>query len=98
MKARFCKGRQPKGDLDCRVGVKRSTNQQQSDGSKKEIKEYLWGYGSGVASITTPDYGDMVLAEETLGFHQAPITHFRPLSRPTAALLHGLPPHITAAS
>jgi hypothetical protein len=47
---RYCKDRQPKGDPDCRVGVKRSTNQEQPDGSTKEVKEYLWGYGSGVAA------------------------------------------------
>jgi hypothetical protein len=96
MKDRFCKDRQPKGDPHCRVGVKRSTNQQQPDGSKKEVKEYLWGYGSGVAAATTPDYGDMVMAEDTLGFHEADISHFRPLSRQTAALLEGFPLHITA--
>jgi hypothetical protein len=31
---RFCKERQPRGDPDCRVGVKSSTNQEQPDGSK----------------------------------------------------------------
>ncbi len=50
MKDRFCKERQPQGDPDCRVGVKRSTNQEQPDGSKKEVKEYrlslrLWRRG-----------------------------------------------------
>lgn len=40
LKDRFCKDRQPKADPDCRVGVKRSTNQDQPDGSKKEVKEY----------------------------------------------------------
>src|SRR6266513_5739823 len=29
LKDRYCKDRQPKGDPDCRVGVKRSTNQEQ---------------------------------------------------------------------
>lgn len=53
MPDRFCKGRQPAGDPDCRVGVKKSTNQVQPDGSKKERKEYLWGYGSGVAAAIT---------------------------------------------
>ena len=53
------------GDPDCKLGVKRSTNQQQADGSKKEIKEYLWSYGFGVAA-TMAGYGDVVLAEYTL--------------------------------
>ena len=51
---RFSPDRQPKGDPDCRVGVKRSTHQEQADGSKKEKKEYLWGYGPGVATATVP--------------------------------------------
>lgn len=55
MRDRFCKHRQPTGDPDCRVGVKRSTNQEQPDGSTKERKGYLWGYGSGVVSAITPD-------------------------------------------
>ena len=53
------------GDPDCRLGVKRSTNQEQPDGTTKEKKELIWGYGSGVAAATTPDYGDVVLAEHT---------------------------------
>ena len=40
MKDRYCKERQPTGNPDCRVGVKRSTNQQQHDGKKSEVKEY----------------------------------------------------------
>src|SRR5262249_47769489 len=51
------KTHRPKGDPDCRLGVKRSTNQEQPDGSLKEQKEVLWGYGSGVAAATTADYG-----------------------------------------
>ncbi len=33
----------PKGDPDCRLGVKKSTNQVQPDGSTKEKKESLFG-------------------------------------------------------
>jgi hypothetical protein len=39
------------------TGFRRSTNQEQENGSKKEKKEYLWGYGSGVATATVPCYG-----------------------------------------
>jgi hypothetical protein len=56
----------PKGDPDCRLGVKRSSNQEQPDGSTKVKKESLFGYGSGVAAATDPVYGDVVLAEYTL--------------------------------
>src|SRR6266581_1420111 len=33
-----------KNNPNCRVGVKSSTNQDQADGSKKERKQYLWGF------------------------------------------------------
>src|SRR5213080_3698936 len=56
---RFKKDQQPKGDPDCRLGVKKSTNQQQADGSTKERKELLWGYGSGVATAIVAGYGDV---------------------------------------
>jgi hypothetical protein len=93
---RFCKERQPKGDPDCRVGVKKSTNQEQADGTKKVRKEYLWGYGSGVASAIPADYGDVVLAEYTLPFNEGDVTSFQPLFLQTIAFLGRIPTHITA--
>ena len=96
MRDRFCKDKQPKGDPDCKVGVKRSTNQEQADGSKKEKKEYLWGYGSGVATATIPGYGDVVLGEYTLPFNEGDVTYFLPLFIQTVALLGFFPTHITA--
>jgi hypothetical protein len=93
---RFCKERQPKGDPDCRVGVKKSTNVEQPDGSKKEVKEYLWGYGSGVAAATTPDYGDVVLAEYTQPFNEGDVSYYLPLHRQTVATLGFFPLHTTA--
>jgi hypothetical protein len=74
VKDRYDKTKQPKGDPDCKLGVKRSTNQEQPDGSTKVQKEYLWGYGSGVAAATVADYGDVVLAEYTQPFNQNDIT------------------------
>src|SRR6266702_4132481 len=96
LKDRYCKDRQPKGDPDCRVGVKRSTNQEQPDGSTKEVKEYLWGYGSGVAAATTPDYGDVVMAENTLPFNEADVTYYRPLYLRSVVTLDHFPIHVTA--
>src|SRR6266699_495161 len=96
MKDRFCKERQPTGDPDCRVGVKRSTNQTQPDGSKKEIKEYLWGYGSGVAAATIAGYGDVVIAEHTLPFNEADVTYYLPLFLRSVLALDQFPIHITA--
>ena len=43
----------PKGDPDCRLGVKKSSNQVQPDGSTKKKKVSLFGYGTGVAAALT---------------------------------------------
>ncbi len=96
MRDRFCKDRQPRGDPDCRVGVKRSTNQEQPDGSTKVHKEYLWGYGSGVVSAITADYGDVVLAEFTQPFNEGDVTYYRPLYLQTVATLGFYPTYVTA--
>ena len=93
---RFCKDQQPSGDPDCRVGVKRSTNRELPDGSTKEVKEYLWGYGSGVAAATMADYGDVVLAEYTQPFNETDVTYFRPLYQRTVVALEQFPTHVTA--
>jgi len=96
IKDRFCKERQPRGDPDCRVGVKSSTNQEQADGSKKERKEYLWGYGSGIATATTPDYGDMALADLTQAFNASDVSYYLRLYIQTVAVLGFFPLHVTA--
>jgi hypothetical protein len=62
VKGRFDVTHIPKGDPDCRLGVKKSSNQEQADGSKKEKKVSLFGYGTGVAACTDPVYGDVVRA------------------------------------
>jgi hypothetical protein len=90
------KTHRPKGDPDCRLGVKRSRNLEQDDGSHKEQKEVLWGYGSGVAAATAPGYGDVVLAEHTLPFNEGDVTYFRPLYQQTVAALEHFPTHLTA--
>jgi Transposase DDE domain len=96
IKDRFCKERQPRGDPDCRVGVKSSTNQEQPDGSKKEKKEYLWGYGSGIATATTPDYGDVVVADLTQGFNESDVSYYLRLYIQSVAVLGRFPLHVTA--
>jgi Transposase DDE domain len=96
VKERYHKDQQPKGDRDCKLGVKRSTNKEQADGSTKEEKEYLWGYGSGVASATIPGYGDVVVAEYTQPFNENDITYFVPLYLRTVATLGFFPTHLTA--
>ncbi len=96
IKDRFCKERQPKGDPDCRVGVKRSTNQAPPGGSKKEVKEYLWGYGSGVAAATDPVYDDVLPSRYTLPCNEADVTYYRPLYQRTVVATKQLPTHVTA--
>ncbi len=84
---RFATDRRPKGDPDCRVGVKKASNHERDDGSTSTRKEYLWGYGSGVASALIAGYGDVVLAEYTQLFNQRDITFFKPLFVQTVANL-----------
>lgn len=96
VKDRYDKHRQPRGDRDCKVGVKKSTNKEQADGTAKEEKEYLWGYGSGVASAYVAGYGEVVMAENTLTFNEGDITYFVPLYIRTVAVLGFFPTHLTA--
>jgi hypothetical protein len=96
VKDRYDPAHQPTGDPDCKLGVKRSTNKEQPDGSTKEEKEYLWGYGSGVASATIAGSGDVILAEYTQPFNENDITYFVPLYLRTVAVLGFFPTHITA--
>ena len=93
---RFKKDQQPINDPDCRLGVKKSANQVQADGSTTEKKEYIWGYGSGVAACTNPVYGDVVLADYTLPFNEGDVSYFTPLYIQTVAMLTAFPTHIAA--
>jgi len=133
VKDRYDKARILAGDPDCKLGVKRSSNQDTPDEpsqpqepstadkepsptrtkqvkphtqppepttttkkEKKETKEYIWGYGSGVAAATDPVYGDVVLAEYTLPFNEADVTYYRPLFRRAVLALQLFPTHVTA--
>ncbi len=84
---RYDPERQPRGDPDCRLGVKRQHNQEEPDGTAQAHKQYLWGYGTGLTSATHPRYGDVVLAEYTQPFNEADITYFQPLRQRTTAAL-----------
>jgi hypothetical protein len=63
---------------------------------KKEKKELIWGYGTGVAAAFTPEYGDVVLAEYTQPFNENDVTYFRPLYQQTVLALGHFPTHLTA--
>mgnify|MGYP001112796840 CR=1 FL=1 len=91
---RYDPEQQPVGDPDCQLGVKRSSNQEQPDGTTKLRKEYVWGYGTGVVAATDPRYGDVVLAEYTQPFNQTDPTYYRPLYRRTVETLGFRPTNI----
>ncbi len=86
----------PKGDPDSRLGIKKSSNQEQPDGSTKERKEGLFGYGSGVAVSTDPVYGDVVHAEYTLPFNAADVSYYRTLFDHSVLALGHYPTHVAA--
>jgi hypothetical protein len=52
---------------------------EQPDGSTKEDKEWIWGYGSGIVSAILPEYGDLILAEYTQPFNENDVTYYHPL-------------------
>jgi len=83
--------RQPRGDPDCRLGAKCRRNQ----GGTTE-KEYLWGYGTGIASATAPVAGDVVLAEFTQPFNHQDVTWFHPVYEQAVAHLDRHPTNVTA--
>jgi hypothetical protein len=93
---RFDPERQPSGDPDWRLGVKRQHNQDEPDGARHVHKEYLWGYGTGLASATDPRYGDVVLAEYTQPFNTADVTYFKPIYQRTRDALGFAPTNWTA--
>lgn len=93
---RYDPERQPRGDPDCRLGVKRSTNQERPDGTTTMRKEYVWGYGTGVVAATDPHYGDVVLADYTQPFNQTDPTYYRPLYQRTVETLGFRPKYIAA--
>jgi hypothetical protein len=96
LQARYDPQRPPKGDRDCRLGVKRRFNQTDTQTDTKAEAEYLWGYGSGIMTTTHPTYGDAVLAEYTLPFNQADVEYFQPLYQRTLRHLRRAPKHLAA--
>jgi hypothetical protein len=93
---RFDPQRQPTGDPDCRLGVKRRSNQKDAEGRALGPTEYLWGYGSGLASATHDRYGDVVLADLTHTFNENDATYFTPLYAQVCTALGYAPTNVTA--
>jgi hypothetical protein len=88
--------RQPKGDPDCRLGAKPVHNQAQASGTTTTGKEYLWGYGTGIAVAQTPDKDAVVVGEITQPFNVNDVRYALPVLH-KAVLSLGVPPlNITA--
>jgi hypothetical protein len=89
---RFDPTRQPRGDPDCRLGVKTRANGERAAAGK----QFVWGYGSGIASATDPVFGDVVIAEWTQPFNHQDITWFHPVYERAAGALGRPPINVTA--
>jgi len=93
----------PKGDPDCKLGVKRRSNQhaktspptpttQAQPASQVQITEMYWGYGSGVVATKIPAWGEVVLAELTQPFNESDVSYFTPLMAQVERRLGFRPP------
>lgn len=95
---RFDPTRQPKGDPDCTLGVKKRRNvspepddtppptpttEAVAPSQKRGEAEYYWGYASGVVASIVPGWGEVVLAERTRPFNESDISYFFPLMQQT---------------
>jgi hypothetical protein len=92
---RLDKTRQPKGDGDCKLGVKHRRNHAPADAdgsdhptptsdaapaSKLKVGvEIFWGYASGVVATRLSDGAEVVLAERTRPFNESDPSYFHPL-------------------
>lgn len=109
---RFDPKRQPKGDPDCKLGVKESRNQNTAVPDtphatpdrecatpatrQRETKEYLWGYGTGLSVARDATYGECVLAEHTLPFNVHDSQYYLPLMHTTRERLGRTPARVSA--
>jgi hypothetical protein len=100
---RLDKTRQPKGDPDCKLGVKKSRNSAPSDAdgsdpptpstdatpaSRLQVgSDIFWGYASGVVATRLSDGSEVVLAERTRPFNESDVSYFHPLMEMVEARL-----------
>jgi hypothetical protein len=100
---RLDKTRQPKGDPDCKLGVKHRRNQAPADADGSDHPtpttdakpastlqvgvDIFWGYASGVVATRLPDGTEVVLAERTRPFNESDPSYFHPLMEAVEARL-----------
>jgi hypothetical protein len=86
---RFNKAKQPKGDPDCRLSVKRRRNQRVSSRQAPpmpsenpvpagtiSVAEYYWVYGSGIIATKVSHWGEFLLAELKQPFNRLDVSYF----------------------
>ena len=109
VKERYNPDKQPKGDLNARLGVKRRKNispgSQTTPPTPKDnphpgstvfsLAEYYWGYASGLVATKVPIWGEFVLAEMTQPFNKADVSYFFSLMAQVERRL-GFRPHFGA--
>jgi hypothetical protein len=104
---RLDKTRQPTGDKDCKLGVKKSRTSApaDADGSAQPTPttdakpastlqvgvDIFWGYASGVVATRLSDGTEVVLAERTRPFNQSDPSYFHPLMAQVEARLGRTP-------
>lgn len=96
VKDRYDPTLQPPGDPDCRLGVKRQHNQGDEHADAPADKEYVWGYGTGIAVTQTPDKDALVLGEMTQPFNANDVTYGLPLLHQAMCSLGFPPRNVTA--
>jgi hypothetical protein len=100
---RLDKTKQPKGDADCKLGVKHRRNHAPADADGGEPPtptndakpastlqvgtDICWGYASGVVATRLPDHTEIVLAERTRPFNESDVSYFHPLMAQVEARL-----------
>jgi hypothetical protein len=105
---RFDKTKQPRGDPDCKLGVKQRRNTAPAEAATDDPAtptrdpqaasqlqigvDILWGYASGVVATKIPDVGEVVLAERTRPFNESDISYFFPLMQAAERRLGRRPP------
>ena len=97
-KGRYDKTCQPIADRDCKLGVKKRSNQkkaaplpasiptptrQAQPARHHAVTQLFWGYGSGIVTTKVAGWGEFVLAELTLTFNRPDLAYFFPLMEAT---------------
>lgn len=104
MTNRFDSTQQPRGDADCKVGIKRRRNitpeaapptpttEPVPTATLQVGSDIFWGYATGIVTTALPDGTEIVLAERTRPFNESDISYFFPLMAQVEQRLGRRPP------